>query len=205
MRLPRIAVPIAALSLIACNGPKTTASGMGPENTLIETSEYTGIIISESGASEFGYLFSEAPTDFWEPSTDDISRAEKRIRGFLVSVQDSPTSGSYQKEDAALILENLGKYRRQYVGIVVDGEKRIWCNAFYSDVSSPNWRRLPVDVDGGGKNFWQIECVLLRDECVNFTVHGVARTSAGPAALVDRNHRGFAPLKLSMAGEQEGW
>ena len=69
-------------------------------------------------------------------------------------------------------MNNLGNYRRQYVGIIVDGEKRIWCNSFFSDGSFPDWERVPVDVDGGGKHFWQIEYDLLKDECMNFYVHG---------------------------------
>ena len=199
MRFPFIAVAIVALLLMACNGPKKTATGTGPEdtptgtpehtetspsgatltpesaeNTLIETPEYTGVIISESGASEFSYLFDEASTTFWEPSIDDISRAEKCIKQFLVSVQNNPDLDTYQKEKLAFIVENLETYRRQYVGIVVDGEKRIWCNSFYSADSFPNWQRVPVDVDDGGNRFWQIEYILLKDECINFYVHGEA-------------------------------
>jgi hypothetical protein len=147
---------------------------VGPENILIETPEYTGVIISKDGASEFSYLFDEASTRFWEPSIDDVSRAEECIRQFLVSVQHDPKLDTDQKEDAAFILKNLGEYRRQYVGIVVDGEKHIWCNLFFFDDSFPNWERVPVDVDDGGNHFWQIEYVLLKDECINFYVHGEA-------------------------------
>jgi hypothetical protein len=174
VRFCLIAATIVALSLIACDGATESASDMDPENTLIETSEYTGVLISENGASEFGYLFDKASTRFWEPSIDHVSRAEKCIRRFLVSVQHDPKLDSYQKESAAFILENLDKYRRQYVGVVVDGEKRVWCNSFFFDGSFPNWMRVPVDVDDGGNHFWQIEHVLLKDECINFYVHGEA-------------------------------
>jgi hypothetical protein len=197
MRFPLIAVAIVALSLIACNGPTESPSGTGPEktpmetpeytessptdtpltpkspdNTLIETPEYTGVIISEHGASEFSYLFDQDLTEFWEPSIDDVSRAEACIRQLLVSIEQNPELDAYQKEDATFILENLADYRRQYVGIVVDGEQRIWTNSFFSEESFPDWRRVPVDVDGGGKHFWQIEYIPLKDECLNFLVHG---------------------------------
>ena len=197
MRLPLIAVIVVALALIACNGPSVTTPEIGsedtfvetpevtepipsdapmtpksPENTLIETPRYTGVIISEDGASEFSYLFDKASTGFWEPSINDISRAEECIRQHIMSLQDNPKFDTYQKESAAFILNNLEKYRRQYVGIDVDGEKRIWCNLFFSDDSFPDWERVPVDVDDGGKHFWQIEYDLLKDECINFYVHG---------------------------------
>jgi hypothetical protein len=199
MRFPFIAAAIVALSLIACNLPggptpeirpeetpietphitesspsDVTVTPISPENILVETSEYTGVIISESGASEFSYLFDQASTEFWEPSITDISRAEECIRQHIVSVRDDPRLDAYQREKAAFILENLAKYRRQYVGIVVDGEKRIWCNSFLSADSFPEWQRVPVDVEDGGRYFWQIEYVLDKDECINFYVHGEA-------------------------------
>jgi len=197
MRLPLIAAAIVALALIACIGPEKPTSVVGPENTLtetpeyseaspsrapltlicpgntlIETPEYTGVIFSQNRASESSFLFDKASTEYWEPSINDISKAEKCIRQVLVSVQRDPNA--YQKEDAAVILETPGEYRRQYVGIVVDGEKRIWCNSFFFDDSFPDWERDPVYVIDGGNHYWQIEYVLPRDEWFKFHVHGEA-------------------------------
>lgn len=115
MRFPLIAATILVLSLVACNGSDKSTPELGPEdtptetpevtkptptsapptrqssdNTFIKTPEYTGVIISENGASEFGYLFASASTEFWEASKDDIAGAEECIRGFLVSLQDNP-------------------------------------------------------------------------------------------------------------------
>lgn len=178
MRFPLVAAAIVVLSLVACNGSDKTTPELGPkdtpvetpevteptptsapptqqssENTLIETPEYTGVIISENGASEFGYLFASASTEFWDASTDAIAGAEECIREFLVSLQDNQQLDTYQQENLAFIVENLEEYRRQYLGVVVDGEKRIWVNAFFSDTSFPDWERFPVDVDGGGRNY----------------------------------------------------
>jgi hypothetical protein len=167
VRFPFIAAAILVLALIACNGPGKPAS-----NTLIETPEYTGVIFSENAASKFSFFFDEASTEYWQPSIDDVSRAEKCIRQTLVSVQQDPNA--YQREDAAFILENLKEYRRQYVGIVVDGEKRIWCNAFFFDDSYPDWINAPVYVLDGGRDFWQIEYVPHEDKCISFHIHGEA-------------------------------
>jgi hypothetical protein len=196
MRFRLVAAAIVVLLLVACNGTGTPTSETGPEdsivetpevtessptaapltpedpeNTLIETPEYTGVIISENGASEFSYLFKDS-TDFWAPSMDDVARAEACIRQYLESVQQNPNFDAYQQENMAFIVENLEQYRRQYVGIVVDGEKRIWCNTFFAVDSFPDWQRVPVDVDGGGNRYWQIEYSLPKDECLNFHVHG---------------------------------
>jgi hypothetical protein len=199
MRSLFLAATIVALLLSACNGAQESGTGTGPqdspiqtpeqaqssptdapqtpqssENALVETAEYTGVIISENGAAEFSYLFDQDSTSFWEPTADDVSKAEACIRQYLLSLEDNPELDTYQKENIAFILENLKEYRRQYVGIEVDGEKRIWCNAFLGDFSFLNWEHVPVDVDDGGNRFWQIEYDLLKDECVNFYVHGEA-------------------------------
>jgi hypothetical protein len=188
-----------AALLIGCAGPDGPASGIDsqdtltetpeapepaptaapqtpsrPENTLIETPEYTGIVVSESGVSEFSYLFDEASTRFWEPSPRDISTAEKRVRLCIVAVEDDPNLDAYQQERVAFILENLEKYRRQYVGIEVEGAKRIWINAFFSDRLYVDWTRSPVDVEDGGNRYWQMEVDLLSDECINFHIQGDA-------------------------------
>jgi hypothetical protein len=196
MRTSFLTAMILAFLLVACSGSDTSTPEPDPEdtpvetpevteppptcapptqqssyNTFIETPAYTGVIISQNGASEFGYLFAGASTGFWEPSTNDVAGAEECIREFLVSLQDNPQLDTYQQENLAFIVENLVKYRRQYLGVVFDGEKRIWVNAFFSDTSFPDWERVPVDVDGGGRNYWQIEYDLLDDECINFAVH----------------------------------
>lgn len=197
MRFPFIAATVVALSVIACSGPKEPTSVTAPEdtpiqtpedtespptdapliqkshgNTLVETPAYTGVIISENGASEFGFLFNQASTTFWEPSVDDVSKAETCIEQFLHSLQDDPELDTYQKEYFAFILDNLEEYRRQYVGIAVDGEKRIWCNFFFVDYPVPRWEHAPVVPLDGGHYHWQIEYDLLKDECINFHVHG---------------------------------
>jgi hypothetical protein len=132
------------------------------------------VIFTEKRASEFGFLFDAASTSYWEPSIDDVSSAEECISRFLTSAQEDPTLAPYQMDDAAAVLENLEDYRRQYVGIVVDGEKRIWVNAFVLEDSSANWTRAPVYVLDGGRDYWEIEYVPLDDRCINFHVHGEA-------------------------------
>jgi hypothetical protein len=174
MRFSWIAATIVVLSLIACSGPFGAAFEMDPKDLRIETPEYTGIIISEDSASEFGVLFDKGLTGFWEPSVNDAAKAEGCIRRYLVSVQDDPNLDAYQKENVVFILNNLEEYQRQYVGILVDGEKRIGCNLFLSDHSFADWERVPVFLIDGGKYFWQIEYDLPKDECINFYIHGEA-------------------------------
>jgi hypothetical protein len=174
MRLPHIVATVLVLALVACNGPTEPTPAVEPESTATETPEYAGAVISIDEDSVYDHLFREDPTGFWEPSSDDVSKAEACAKRFLVAAPDDPELGPYYRESAAFILEHLEEYRGQYAGIVVDGEKRVWLNAFRSDDPFPHWKRDPVFVLDGGKDFWQIEYVLPRDECTNFYVHGEA-------------------------------
>jgi hypothetical protein len=199
MRFAIIAVAVAALSLVACSGrenptagprpedtPVETPESTGPlptdslptfessENTLIETPEYTGVIFTRKGALEFSFLFNQASVGFWEPSVKDVSSAERCIKQYLESMRDDPELDARPEAHAAFILENLGRYRRQYVGIVVNGERRIWINAFFAEDSYPEWQRRPVYVLDGGNYYWDIAYVLPTDACIDFHVHGEA-------------------------------
>jgi hypothetical protein len=195
MRLPLVAAAILVFALMACGGPEKPTGKIRPEdtlietpeqtessptrispvprnpdNTLVETPEYTGVIFSENRAREFSFLFDGSSYAFWKPSVEDVARAEACIRQVLVSVREDPDD--YRSEHAAFILENLEQYRRQYVGIAVEGEKRIWVNTFFDDGLFPDWMREPVYVLDGGNHFWQIEYHLLEGECTDFYVHG---------------------------------
>ena len=174
MRARFIAAAIAVISLIACSRSEGPARRIQGGNILIETPEYTGVIFSRDTASEWGFLFGQASTTFWEPSVDEISRAEASMRQFLLAAEDNSDLRDYQKADAAFVLENLARYRRQYVGIEVDGEKRIWCNLFREDIPTRDWERDPVYVLDGGRDYWDITYIPLTDECTRFSVHGAS-------------------------------
>jgi hypothetical protein len=197
MKFFLIAATIVALLLIACDGSggpaartdakdilvetpdsvesfpsRTPLIPKRSENTLVEAPEYTGVIFTEKNTSEYRPVFPSDITGFWEPSTDEVSRAEACTRDLLASVQQDPDD--YRKEHAAFILENLENYRRQYLGIVVDGEKRIWTNAFFYEGNYPDWTSDLVIVLDGGNYYWDIEYVPSKDECARFHVHGEA-------------------------------
>lgn len=200
MRLAIIAATIVAFALIACNSSEKPTAGPRPgdtiletpeatesapignlltlgraKNTLVETPEYTGVIFTRKGAFEFSFLFDPSSMGFWEPSPTDVSRAESCIRQHIESVRDNTEPDAYPQAHATFILENFGQYRRQYVGIIVGDEKRIWVNSFLAeDDSYPDWQQRPVYVLDGGNYYWEIVYVLATDECIDFHVHGEA-------------------------------
>jgi hypothetical protein len=127
---------------------------------------------------------------FWTPSPGDIRRAETRIRDVLTAAASSSRDGpdasrlsheerEYQLREIRKIVDHFGNYRRQYMGIVVSGSRRILCNFFMKEPeTSPfigdRWRCDWVVVDDGGFWYWQIQFDVEADTCIEFRSNGYA-------------------------------
>lgn len=66
----------------------------------------------------------------------------------------------------------LPEYKRQYVGIVVDGHKRIFCNFFCADDLPLSDK--PFVVFDGGEWFFRIQYDLEDKKCYHFNANGYA-------------------------------
>jgi len=73
---------------------------------------------------------------------------------------------------------NSRNYRVQFVGIIRDGRKVIWCNFFpvagKGKDEFQNWRKERIVVDDGGFFYWQIEYDPEADKCSRFYSNGYA-------------------------------
>jgi uncharacterized protein len=88
---------------------------------------------------------------FWQPSADDVARLERALRAFLATSADARDVGA------------LDGYTRQYAGVVVRGERRIYGNFFAKSHlaalpagAADRWRKEAVVVCDGGPSFWGI-------------------------------------------------
>jgi hypothetical protein len=108
----------------------------------------------------------------WIPTKDQVQNALAKVYEFL----DNPSGVSnWQKKEIAEIKKNLSSYKVQFVGIEIEGEKRIWCNFFSGKgFSFDDWKDNVVIVKDGGFWFWQIEYVEKIGECINFISNGYA-------------------------------
>ena len=128
------------------------------ESITIKTDKIEGIICAN--LSEWKYRFEDK--ELWIPTKEQILEAEERIEQYL---KDNPAKKSPD------LWRKLSKYKRQYVGIVVDGHKRIFCNFYSSDeplISKPYF------VADGGDCYFQIEYDLKDKDCYNLIVNGEA-------------------------------
>jgi hypothetical protein len=111
-------------------------------------------------------------TGYWTPSSADVKQAESGLPAYLqAAIEDPAIASTYARKDNGhsayltreyqSILENLHKYRRQYIGIVVDGTKRVFINCFPGPESGvdhhPYWTHSFVRVDDGGYWYWSIQ------------------------------------------------
>lgn len=85
----------------------------------------------------------------WKPSKEDISTLEDNLSDISVLVADSCCMGGGIKDPES--------YIRQYAGIIINGERYIYINAFAPEVldgKKPESVKKPVVICDGGKGFW---------------------------------------------------
>jgi len=125
--------------------------------------------------------------DYWTPSPTDVAEMESRLRSALLRQRDADDRLQGRSKGAARdvhtfrshhigqILEHLAAYRRQYVGIVVQGEKRFLVNCFPGDpLQHPSWRQQFVDVDDGGVDYWRIQYQIDRKRFLEVDINSDA-------------------------------
>jgi hypothetical protein len=106
----------------------------------------------------------------WTPNHEQIQNALMKIYEYI----NKPSGVSdWHKNEIAKIKKNFSEYRVQFVGIDVNGEKRIWCN-FFKGRGFEYWQKSVVIVLDGGCNFWQIEYDVKSGVCLNFYSNGYA-------------------------------
>ena len=110
---------------------------------------------------------------FWNPGFEEISAAEERLASFLAAAKQC---GQMQPAQ---------RYLRQYVGVFVDGRRRLYLNAFEAESYASmkkiapdiaDWRTHPYDACHGGPAFFGAEYDL---ETASFT--NLACSAGAPA------------------------
>jgi hypothetical protein len=85
---------------------------------------------------------------FWTPSREDIARLEKLLPDYVKVNSPRYCSNLYNK---------LTEYRFQYGGIVVNGRKLIYVNAFHVNIGGETWRTEFIGICDGACNAWGVE------------------------------------------------
>jgi hypothetical protein len=101
----------------------------------------------------------------WTPLPEDTQKALVAVQAFLAN---PGSTNNWEKREIWRILQHTKEYRVQFVGVVRDGKRFIWCNFFPSRGNYENWKKDKVDVMDGGFWYWQIDYDPSTDTCLNF-------------------------------------
>ncbi len=134
----------------------------------------------------------EPVSDYWLPSASVIETLEARLRPALERGRAKPETLIVEPAQRNEDLEEwhwglgrrdrsdptaLAEYRRQYVGIVVQGgAARVLVNFILDEPGRkddyPDWKERWIDhVDDGDTSFWHIEYDVGSGQFVNFNVN----------------------------------
>ncbi len=127
----------------------------------LNQTEIVGRVLPHADAGDIPYSLDGKTEGFWVPTGEILSRAEPAILRYI-------------EEQDGKIFANIDRYRCQYVGIVVQGKKRVYCNFFWPTEDEADWKENFVFVLDGGDMYFQLEYDVDSSKCLNFSVNGEA-------------------------------
>ena len=144
--------------------PTLAKSGDQPFEMVL-TAEFEGVIVPQEQAAIFmqrlGLVEAEA---YWTPSQDDIAKLEEQLGPYLQQAAGERGPDLWQK---------LSGYKRQYIGIVENGHRKIVVN-FFCDIMGKDWKREPVGVLDGGECFFNVTYDVGTGVFSDLHIHGEA-------------------------------
>lgn len=161
----RTATMLLIISLLtSCQALQELA--ISSQNTYIHTDTIEGVIfnadILDPDSTKY-YIYDENnrnPDSYWTPAKEDVLALEANLPAYL---KYKLPANHY----AYGLWDKLPEYKRQYVGYVIDGERRIFANYFCDSFNGDYWKSGLVMVMDGGECFFH---VLYRVDAQTFTV-----------------------------------
>ncbi len=144
-----------------------TAAASRPPNSFVKGSGYEGVILTQERAAAVGEnLFGGEIQGYWVPTQADIQSLEEKLLPFIRDNQ--AVFGG-----AAPGADRLSRYKRQYVGIIQDGQRVIFVNLL-CQAPSEDWQREFLLVMDGGACFFQVKYRLDTGSFFDLKVNGEA-------------------------------
>ncbi len=127
-----------ALASTSCKKREPPPSKNSGERVM--ATDVDGVILPATST----WFLADGKTTAWAPPRAEVLRAEAALPALLGrSVRGMAIKG------------RLPSYKRQYVGLVRDGQKVVYLNAFCGD--EPGWTEHLVSVSDGGDCYFQTE------------------------------------------------
>jgi hypothetical protein len=136
---------------------------------VIVTDSFEGVIFAGASAKQMDleamFGFFKTIDGYWTPSRDDVLAFEERLGPYLQGAAPPQTDPSP--------LSDLDKYRRQYIGILVDGQRVIFAN-FFCDGYDTDWQHKIVYPIDGGSCYFDVKYDVQAGEFYDLSIHGEA-------------------------------
>jgi hypothetical protein len=140
------------------------------QNVVLTTAQYTGVLLNDPGHQPRRYGLIAHTL-----SPADVVQAERILAR---CTQQGQVSWYWYKlfkdstqQSWPYAIHPLPFYVRQYKGLYTeDGQRVVWINAFPQKALSSflNWQTMEVEVQDGGKAFFNIYVNLDKQHCFNF-------------------------------------
>jgi len=111
-----------------------------------------------------GQIIGEKTEGYWTPGRDDVLALEQRLEPYLQQAAPQTYPGP---------LRELNVYRRQYLGILVNGQRVIFTN-FFCNAYDTDWQRDIVFVLDGGSCYFEVKYDIETGEFYDLSIHGEA-------------------------------
>jgi hypothetical protein len=130
----------------------------GSAYARVRSGSVEGVIVPEQDAS----ALDPQAQSYWTPAEADVQALEAGLVTFL---QSSPPQAS------PMLWEKQSTYRRQYAGLVRNGQRLVYAS-FFCDTLGEDWQREVVFVLDGGDCFFQLTYDVERGTYDNLMVNG---------------------------------
>lgn len=125
------------------------------------------VIFPAEQSAEYWREMNTQTDEFWTPTAADVAALEADLIPFLQTAEDRHFRPSPP------IWERVPEYKRQYMGLVEEGERVIYAN-FFCDADATNWQEELVFVMDGGDCFFNVKYNTETGEFYDLIVNGEA-------------------------------
>lgn len=132
---------------------------------IIQTDTFEGVIFSQEEAEQMGLgpMLGSSISGYWTPDWDQVQALEDRLGPYLQHAAPQTYPGP---------LRPLNEYSRQYMGLLVNGQRVIFANFFCNPLDHDNWQRDYVLVMDGGSCYFEIKYDVQTGALYDLSIHG---------------------------------
>ena len=142
-------------------------------STYIKGSNFEGVIFDKE--YKFPYNVIDSTYQRFTPTVEEIELVEKALKQQIKELNKNHPNQISRKSN---IEKHLGKYRRQYFGIITPkGERTIHVNCFKKEKDDDwqkSWMSNLYEVLDGGSNYWRVNFNIATGVLFDFSTNGVA-------------------------------